>query len=216
MKGKLLVVVALTSLISFEASAVPIAGLYNTGADSVAGGEDFNYSLSYSGDDTGIGFFGYEGTGWPTNGPWLANDSTSQWITPGADASTSYDGASDGIYTWSLMFDLTGFDVASAFFDGRWATDNAGTVTLNGGALDNASTSFSQWSDFSSLDGGFIDGWNILQFTVTNYAQNSGNPTGLRVEFENSNVAAVPEPATISLLGLGLVALGFSRKRLKA
>ena len=142
MKYNFLAVAAFTSLLSFEALALPISGLVNTGADSAAGGQDLNYSLSYSGGDTtGFGAYGYEGTGWPTNGTWIANDSTSQWITPGAIAGTSFDSAVNGTYTWSLTFDLTGFDATSAYFGGRWATDNAGTVSLNGGALNNASTS---------------------------------------------------------------------------
>lgn len=216
MKYHFLAAAVLTSLFSIEALATPILDLYNTGASSAAGDMDLNYALSYSGgDSTAFDAYGYEGTGWPTNGPWIANDATSQWITPGAIAGTSYDSGSDGTYTWSLTFDLTGYDAASASFDGRWATDNGGAVTLNGVALSNASTSFSQWSTFSDFGGSFNAGINTLVFAVTNSAQHSGNPTGLRVEFLNTNVS-VPEPATLSLFGLGLAALGFARKKKSA
>ena len=218
MKYNLLAAV-LASSFSITAMAAPITDLYNTGADSVAGGIDSNYALSYSGGDaTVFGANGYEGTGWPTNGTWIANDSTSQWITPGTSASTSYDASSNGTYTWTLEFDLTGYDAANASFDGLWATDNGGTLSLNGDALSNASTSFTQWSTFSNLGGTFNSGLNTLEFTVTNIVQATGNPTGLRVEFLNSNadLTSVPEPTALSLLGLGLIALGFSRKKAKS
>lgn len=219
MKFKLLASLAITSLLAVEALAAPISGLYNTGAGSIAGGLDTNYSLSKV-DDASVGPFGYEGlpngSGWPTNSPWIANNATSQWLTPGQNAATSYDPTTAGTYIWSLTFDLTGFNASTASFDGRWATDNGGTLALNGYALNNPSTSFTQWSSFSSFGAAFNSGVNVLEFTVTNFAQNGGNPTGLRVEFLNSDVTAVAEPATLSLLGLGLLALGYSRRKAKA
>jgi len=220
MKHKFLVA-AFSSIMAFEASAVPISDLYNTGAGSVSGGIDSNYSLSYSGGETtSFGSHGYEGTGWPTNGPWIKNNASSQWITPSASASTSFDSVAEGngTYTWSLVFDLTGYNAASANFNGRWATDNAGIITLNGAALNNPSSTFTQWSSFSSFGGDFNDGLNTLEFSVVNFAQNNSNPTGLRVEFLDSDVdvASVSEPASLSLLGLGIAALGFSRRKTKA
>jgi len=223
MKHNILSLAVFASLMAFEVSAAPITGLYNTGAGSNAGEIDLNYSLSYTGGETTIGSHGYEGAGgWPVNpGPWIDNSLTSQWITPDALAQTSYDSVAEGngTYTWGLEFDLTGYDANSAFFDGRWAADNLGEITLNGDTLSNSNTnSFTHWSSFSSLGGNFIAGLNVLEFTVTNYAQNTGNPTGLRVEFLHSNadVASVPEPASLSLLALGLAAFGFSRKKSKA
>ncbi|MBV1881190.1 MAG: PEP-CTERM sorting domain-containing protein [Pseudomonadales bacterium] len=219
MNFKLLAAATLTSLISINASAIPISDLYNTGESSTAGTIDSNYALSYSGaDTTAFGANGYEGTGWPTQGPWIPNNATSQWLTPGPSANTSYDPVSNGTYTWSLTFDLTGYDATSASFDGRWATDNSGTLSLNGDALSNSSASFTSWATFSDLGGSFIAGLNTLEFTLINSAQATGNPAGLRVEFLNSNVniASVPEPETLSLFGLGLIALGLARKKQKS
>ena len=52
---------------------------------------------------------------------------------------------------------------------------------------------------------------------MTNWAQNSGNPTGLRVEFDASSVAAaVPEPETYAMLLAGLGMLGLVARRRKA
>jgi len=49
---------------------------------------------------------------------------------------------------------------------------------------------------------------------VINQAQGAGNPTGLRVEFLSSNVAAVPEADSYALMmaGLGLMGLVVRRK----
>lgn len=207
--------VSITAFAAIDAAAVPIVGLVNTGANSTAGQQDTNYSLTKtSGDGPAIGSYGYEsaGAGFPF-GPWLANSATSQWLTPLANAGQTFDANSAGIYTWTLQFDLTGYDPTSAFFGGRWATDNSGTILLNGSTLLNPSTGFTAWSSFSSTGGNFNAGLNTLQFVVTNWQQNGGNPTGLRVEFTQSDVTAVPEPATLSLFALGLAGLGFARRR---
>ena len=63
----------------------------------------------------------------------------------------------------------------------------------------------------------FNAGVNVLQFTVTNFGQPTGNPSGLRVEFLSSEtgVGAIPEPAAWAMLiaGFGLVGAVARRRR---
>jgi len=196
---------------ALQAFAVPIVGLYNTGVGTaVAGGADANYSLvKTSGAGAGL-LTAYQGTG--INGNWLANDATSQWLTPASNGNQTFDASSNGVYEYSLSFDLTGMNAATATFTGRWATDNAGKIFLNGTQLNNNSNGFNSWSSFSSAGGSFISGINTLTFEVTNFAQTRGNPTGLHVEFTGSNVE-VPEPSALAVLSIGLIGLGISRRR---
>ena len=72
----------------------------------------------------------------------------------------------------------------------------------------------SGWSGFSATSG-FHAGVNTLDFVVTNFAQNGGNPAGLRVEFDSSSVTAVPEPETYAMLLGGLAVLGLVKRRRK-
>ena len=214
-------VVAIGSFSALDASAaVPITGLYNTGALSGNGSQDTNYKLSKTGGDgPAIGSYGYDSGGWTgfPFGPWLANTGDSQWLTPTANPGATFDATSNATYTWRLGFNLTGYDPATASFSGRWATDNNATIKLNGNAL--ASTTgtqdFGKWTAFSSA-GGFINGANTLDFIVTNIQLGSGNPTGLRVEFLASAVTAVPEADGYAMMLAGLGLVGFvSRRRMR-
>lgn len=204
--GSLLVAASVTSV---EANA-SIVGLANTGAGVTTNGAiETNYSLN--GSSSGyvqVGNTGYIG------GAWLADSDTSHWITPGASNTDSFDSYTNGTYTWSLSFDLTGYDASTASFTGRFAADNSVTAYLNGHAI-GSSSSFSDWTSFGTSNY-FVSGSNTLNFVVTNYAQYYSNPTGLRVEFLNSSVAAVPEPSewAMMLLGLsGLCVLAYSKKK---
>jgi len=211
---KSLVLVAAMGLASVNAYAVDIVGLYNTGASFAAGEQDTNYALASTSGVTGeYGYVSANGS-FPLAGNWLANTATSSWLTPTINQGESLDPSEDGLYTWTMTFDLTGYNAATASFNAQFAADNTAVVYLNGNQI-GTSSGFSSWSTFSASAGHFVAGLNTLSFEVINQAQGAGNPTGLRVEFLSSNVAAVPEADSYSLMmaGLGLMGLVVRRKK---
>jgi PEP-CTERM motif len=203
--------------------AASISGLKNTGADSAAGAQDLNYSLSTNSGTTVI----TGGRGWDAatiNSLWVQNDANSQWLTPLQNGEASLDPTVTSVYTWKLSFDLTGFDVTTASFAARYRTDNAGTASLNGTNLGadivppGNFRDIDAWQSFGAAAGSglFQAGINVLTFTVQNDAQLEGNPSGLRVEFDSSNVvSAVPEPEALglALAGLGVLSAFTLRRR---
>jgi hypothetical protein len=198
-----------------SAQADTITGLKNTGSGA-SGSGDSNYTLSAASSDTWISssvpVITYDSQ-WPI-GPWLANSSDSKWITPTSTQGQSLDAWSGGTYTYTLAFDLSGYNASTASFVGRLAADNAVTVKLNDTVISSAA-GFTDWTAFSA-NSGFTSGLNTLQFVVTNWQQDSGNPTGLRVEFASSSIAAVPEPETYAMLLGGLALMGVVARRRKA
>ncbi|GJJ01927.1 hypothetical protein RugamoR64_24650 [Duganella rhizosphaerae] len=195
-----------------SAHAASISGLVNTGVGA-NGSSDTNYSLNAASSDTVIGntapVITLENV-WPIS-PWLANDGVSKWITPTASQGQSFDAYSAGSYTYTLSFDLTGYNAGSAAFSGRFAADNDAVVKLNNQVIASGS-GFTDWTAFAA-GSGFQSGVNTMQFVVGNWAQNGGNPTGLRVEFLSSSVTAVPEPSSYAMLLTGALLLGVVARR---
>jgi hypothetical protein len=199
--------------LSTAASAVTIAGLANTGAGFALGtnGTDANWRLF----TTSPAFVSGTNGVFPVQTNWLADTATSRWITPTNRAGADLDPVSDGLYTYSLTFDLSGFQPGTASFNGRFAADNRVTgIRLNGAALaTNGGGGFRSWTNFASGNGNFRAGANVLSFNVTNTGQRNGNPSGLRVEFLSSDVTAVPEPETWAMLIAGFGFVGFAARR---
>ncbi len=196
-----------------SAHAASITGLVNTGVGA-SDTADSNYSLKHNGVvSTPIITVNNV---WPIT-PWLVNTVDSKWITPTDNQAQSFDPSSNGTYTYSLSFNLNGYDASTAALTGRFSADNNAVVLLNGTQIGSVSD-FKVWGNFGSSNGtAFVAGTNTLEFVVTNLKQSSGNPTGLRVEFLSSSVAAVPEPETYAMLlaGLGMVGL-IARRRKQA
>jgi len=193
------------TLFSFGARASTIPGLFDTGKGiGVDKQTDFNYKLTdslgnavYGGyGEAAVGNGGYVGK----KGSLLGDSGTSHWLTPTSKRSQSFDPSVDGVYKWTIDFNLKGYSANTASFSGRFSADNSAVAYLNGHEIGHAG-GYTDWYTFvaDSNLGLFVKGTNELQFVVTNYHQRAGNPTGLRVEFADSNVSAVPIPAAIWL-----------------
>jgi hypothetical protein len=188
------------------AQAATITGLFNTGVDDggallVGDVADAHWTL----DGGAPAYTGLQAGQFPEP-YWMADGPNSRWLTPSRDGGQSYDPFSEGTYNYTLNFTLPQFSAAS--FSGAFAADNeVSAITLNGHSL-GGGVGFSGWTGFSAASGDFVSGTNTLTFTVKNWAQNGGNPTGLRVEFGASNVTAAPEPGMWALMLLGFGGVG--------
>lgn len=111
-------------------------------------------------------------------GPWIAEGPDSKWISLNRTSGNVL----DGNYTFRTTFNLTGFDASKARIAGKWSVDNTGVdILLNGNALGISNgAGFGGFTDFT-IESGFVDGVNTLDFVVFN-APSGANPAGLRVE----------------------------------
>lgn len=202
------------SILAF-AGAIPI---YNTGVDNFGtllayGASDGHYFLATSADPnfgTGPASVAFANTNFPPPPQWLPEDvySISQWVAPRGIATQ---GDSSGTYDYVTTFDMTGLDPTTASLSGLWATDNLGSIFLNGVDTGQATSSFRSFTSFF-ITSGFTSGINTLDFRVVNTPNNGfPNPTGLRVQISGSaGVLPTPEPGSLSLLLMGLPAAGWA------
>lgn len=197
-------------------SGVPLANAARDTHYDLISGPALGTSDSYPFDPY---IFTGSGGGWPINpyyqgsnqGPWIADNTSSAWVAPIAPIIDSLDTHPVGTYTYRTTFDLTGLNPGTAVITGRWSTDNTGPkIVLNANDVLDASSGYSTWYDFD-IDSGFISGINTLDFVVWNASGTTGNPTGLRVEMTGT-ANIIPEPASLALLGVGLVGIAFRRK----
>jgi hypothetical protein len=198
--------------------AMPIVGLYSTGAGSTPGNTELNWVLDGEGTP-----YVTQTTGFPIgNGVWTPNTATSQWISPQANYNTNPLGADPGgNYTYSLSFTLgPGLNPATAWFDyGIAADDEIVSVYLNGTEIGGggggwAGGAMSYYT--TGVGNGFQSGLNEIVVTVWNSDVTAGNPAGLQFDFVDSDVQAynaIPEPATFALVGLALAALPLIRRK---
>jgi hypothetical protein len=220
------------------AYANPIV-LHNTGVDAVSTpladttGPDLHYKVSYG---TAIGsytttsasaFAVNDNTQFPMNAYWIQSDSQSAWISPFGRNTT--DASANGFYDYQTTFSLTGLVAGTAMISGQWAADNCGLdILINGHSTGQAMSCsgpsnyapFGGWTSFA-ITSNFTAGLNTIDFLVENYAQNGGNPTGLRVEMSGTASASssnppIPEPLTLALFGSGIAGLALLRRRKRA
>ena len=117
-----------------------------------------------------------------------------------------------GLYIYRTTFSLAGLNPTTANIVGQWAADNSGTnILINGVAVGATSGGFGAFSAFS-ISSGFVAGLNTLDFLVNNLS----GPTALRVEMTGTASpisAAIPEPASLFLVGAGMIVVGLRRRR---
>lgn len=187
---------AMLALAGVPAHAAVIPGLYNTGVDASG--------VRYTNDGVSDLHYVVNGLASPVTykHPVYLNVSDAYWIAAEPGGAYTYNPN-----TFTLNFDLTGFDIATATVSGLFAADNAIAVALNGGTYQFDSTGYSTLSAFS-FNTGFVQGINVLRFKLTD----SGPPSafvvsGLSGTAAVQSASSVPEPASWAMMigGLGLL-----------
>lgn len=213
-----------------QASFLSSIGLHNTGAANVHGSADVNYTVRFGASEaTAMNASASQaiirtspGFPLPPTGPWIPNSTTSSWIGPN-NASTH----TPGFYVYETKFNLTGYQTNQVAIGGQFSVDNRITkVLLNGQVVPGVNylppinvvdgQLYRNWKAFALPAGSaFLSGLNSLVFVTENLTGNTGNPTGLRVEYlaQASSAPLIPEPTSALLFTLGAPVVGLTLRR---
>ena len=179
-----------------SARAGTVSGLFGTGVDANgnllgSGAADPHYSVS--------GGSAYTLTYSPIVNAWADNTSMSQWVSTNPTGDPGV-----GTFDYTTTFTVTG-NPALTSISGMVAADDGTMVFLNGTLIfdDSYTGSNSPWAALApfSATTAFVSGTNTLEFVTPN----SSSAGGLQVIL----TASVPEPGSITMLLLGMAALGF-------
>ncbi len=206
---KILTLSAVLATTSFAASA---ATVYS--ASTMAGGAGGIGLTNPAGNGS---IYALDANAYPIlAGPYFngTTDPASQWVWAAPDSP-----ALSQALQFVFSFTLAAQDLARATLTGVWAVDNEADVYLNGHLIDqllgDVSSSFNQLHDLADL-GWLQAGENVLSFDARNIGGDptSANPAALLASVK-IDVAPVPLPASLPLLGGALAAFGFVASRRK-
>lgn len=149
------------------------------------------------------------------NAAYAAEDAFSNWVwdlNPNASP-----------VTFTVDFDLSGYNASTASLSGLWGVDNYGSAYLNGTLISTilfGLPAFATLTAYSDIGASFNAGINHLTFvTVNGYVLpdvGDPGPAAFRATVNvTADVAPVPLPAGLPLLAgaLGLLGLGAARRR---